>query len=229
MLIVLSKTSNVVIRKCCDYNKDLNRSLVCSNETDKLTSDWIPADPFIINSAESTIKITKDTLLATLKNLYNGKVDIGFPKCDPMWRDSAIAWKDPEIEDQFYLIYDSDKKVRLNLKRDSVYHTNVTLSFSTAFSPDSYCVDRGPGDSYFAMLCPCKEITCIRKCCYQNMVFDEEGKQCVHIDSLNLTDSQYDTYRDWRPNFEVNYCFNYSFVLKWKKQENIENTRGPTK
>ncbi|XP_077286696.1 G-protein coupled receptor Mth2-like isoform X1 [Arctopsyche grandis] len=184
-----------LIRKCCPHGESFNGSEVCEKSNN---TDWILSDNFVVQSSQSTLKIPKDPK-AAIKEIYKGKIEIGFPECNKSFSDVITMWKDLSLTKRFYLLHDTTKsQVMLNFHRTSAHHDNATLSFSKFFKPESYCIDGGTRDSFVVNLCPCSSSTCIRKCCYENEVFDQTTNDCVDINNIGLNT----TYEDWTPRFE---------------------------
>lgn len=195
-----------LIRKCCPHGESFNGSEVCEKSNN---TDWILSDNFVIQSSQSTLKIPKDPA-AAIQEIYKGKIEIGFPECDKSFSDVITMWKDLSLTKRFYLLHDTTKsQVLLNFHRTSARHDNATLSFSKIFKPESYCIDGGTRDSFVVNLCPCSSATCIRKCCYENEVFDQITNECVDINNIKLAT----TYEDWTPRFEVSVYFYFDASL----------------
>lgn len=162
----------------------------------------------MVQSSNSTLKITNSSTV--IKDLYKGNVSVGFPECDLDFRDETLIWKDFTLAKGFYFTYDSHKSgVQLNFYRKSAYHVNATLSYHRQFLPESYCVDAGPSESHLIVLCPCLNSTCIRKCCHDGEIFDEDSHSCIQ--SSNVTELEELHYENWTPDFYVSKLTNRLF------------------
>ncbi|XP_067015314.1 G-protein coupled receptor Mth2 isoform X3 [Anabrus simplex] len=183
------------LRKCCPLSEILNGSVACVpyNSTDVTafgndSKRWIP---------ESEIDVDNATLQAVL---LNTTIKIGAkPACGKMDMDMLVG----SGREHYRIFIDDAGNFKLNASKDASLLDLEEFNQWDRPSLDSsdFCMDQmelAGSLMWVAVVCPCRVLPCVKKCCHEGHGFDIPTHSCVRLEE----DQQY-RYGYWSPKLKV--------------------------
>ncbi|CAH0545763.1 unnamed protein product [Brassicogethes aeneus] len=158
---------NLGFQKCCKNSEVFNWNLTCVEiEEKKYEYGWFPKQ-----------YVRDQNIQQALYDLSSVYIDSNEkPKCQ-RGETIQVAWRARnDYGNKYYIRYKDGNLIEFDGE-------HVLASYNKT----SFCLDAvSDKESYFmALICPCKEAVCLKKCCPPGQSYDVKKRRCIHSNILN--------------------------------------------